>query len=156
MPTWRRVTLALLAVVIAGGSTTLAAGFTHVAQVQSDIGAWSPDGAKADTFWDTGMVDVPGLSLYAVHCHGYVRYDLQAGATGPQHHNPCDAAMIPPGSDMIQSAVYEAYFTFPLGNKTVYRCTVKDGPWIYFIGDPIYDSASSAQIGLEIPPCPPS
>ena len=96
MSRWFRVTLAVL-VPLTGLTLTLCAGITNAygtgTQLQANVGGWLPDGAKGDTFWDASVIDVPGFSAYAVHCHGRMRVELQLGATGPSHSNPCYAAM---------------------------------------------------------------
>jgi hypothetical protein len=82
------------------GTLTLVefAGLTNAygtgVDLRADTPMWLPDGAKSDTFWDSQLVDMPGLSLYTVHCHGRFRADLQVGATGSDgNNNPCYAAM---------------------------------------------------------------
>src|SRR5258708_34502628 len=96
MSGWLRVALAIV-IRVAGIALLLSAGVTNVygtgTEWQANVGGWLPDGAQRDTFWDAPFVDIPGLSIYNVHCHGQMRVDLQLGATGPFHNNPCYAAM---------------------------------------------------------------
>jgi hypothetical protein len=146
MSAWFGVSLAVL-VPIACVTLTLCAGITNAygtgTQLQANVGGWLPDGAKSDTFWDASVVDVPGLSAYAVHCHGRMRVDLQFGATGPSHSNPCYAAlgMYNEGSD--DSGIY---LFFPGGKTAMYRDSVNYGPWSYGIG---------SVISYSSPPPPP-
>jgi len=96
MSGWFRVTLPFL-LVLAGVTLLFSAGMTNAygsgTQLRANDGVWFPDGAKADTFWDASIIDWPGFSVYAVHCHGQVRADIQLGATGPAHGNPCYSSM---------------------------------------------------------------
>ena len=125
--------LAPLAVVAAIG-VTVAVVSAAGGHLDSALGGWTSDGAARDTFWDSPMIDVPGLSLYSVHCHGYARLDFQAGATGPNHNNPCYAAM-----GMYEGPVGQAevMLILPGGAKALYRGSVDWGPWSYYIGDVI-------------------
>ena len=97
---------------------------------------WISDGAAPDTFWDSAIVDWPGMSLYTVHCHGQMRLDLQVGATGPAHNNPCYAAM---GEYSGQGEDLDAYAMLG-GGKVLWRHSVNGGPWSYYVGDEIYDT----------------
>ena len=144
-----------LVVVAALIALTIATGFTNAygtARVlQANIGAWS-DGAAPDTFWDEPLVDVPGLSVTTVHCHGQMRYDVQYGATGPYHRNACLAAMM--AVDTGGTATVEAYVFLPVGNNVLYRCSSNDSPWTYYLGDVSYLSdpaAASSQGGCRLP-----
>jgi len=141
-----RISLAVL-IPIACVTLVLCAGITNVygtgALLQANVGGWLPDGAPGDSFWDASMVDVPGLSVYAGHCRGRMRFDLQVGATGPSHSNPCYAAMSMYGGGGGQS---ETYFIVPGGRTALYRDSVNHGPWNYGIGNVIYYSS---------PPVPP-
>lgn len=89
-----------------------------------------PDGAAAATFWDSPLVDLPGVSVTGVHCHGGVHYELQLGATGPTDDNSCYAAMGMYGNGSQQWGVY---FTLP-GDRAVYRISENYQPWRYCIG----------------------
>jgi len=91
-----------------------------------------PDGANAATFWDSPVVDAPGFSITTVHCHGRMQLDLQLGATGPSHNNPCYAAMgmYSGGSDQL-----DAYISVPFVGKVLYRHSSNNGPWAYYFGD---------------------
>ncbi|HSS61693.1 MAG TPA: hypothetical protein VLK30_09585 [Candidatus Limnocylindrales bacterium] len=122
------VPLALIVVLGVAGAVVSAKG----GQLDSALGGWTPDGAATDTFWDSPMIDVPGLSLFSVHCHGYARLDFQAGATGPNHNNPCYAAM---GMYEGPGGQEETLYVLPGGGKAIYRSSVNWGPWTYFIGD---------------------
>jgi hypothetical protein len=97
---------------------------------------WISDGAAPDTFWDSAIVDWPGMSLYTVRCHGQMRLEFQTGATGPDHGNPCYAAM---GEDRGQSEELDAYATLG-GGKVLWRHSVDGGPSDYYVGDEIYDN----------------
>jgi hypothetical protein len=124
------VPLALASVLIAGTAIGAASGFNF----ESGPFGWQSDGAGRDTFWDSSMVDVPGLSLYQVHCHGMMRLDFQIGATGPEHSNPCYAAMRPNSGSRV-GGQKETLMTLPGGTTAIYRQSVNDGPWSYSIGD---------------------
>jgi hypothetical protein len=136
-----RATLPFL-VALAGVSLLLGAGMTNAygsgTRLRANDGVWFPDGANAGTFWDAQIVDLPGLSVYAVHCHGRMRADLQLGATGPFHNNPCYGAMgmYREGSD--DSGIY---MMLPGGNSAIYRESVNYGPWTYSIGNVIHNSS---------------
>jgi hypothetical protein len=130
---WLGMAFAALVAVIAftlGTGLTDAYGTNSV--IKAKIGAWS-DGAAPDTFWDSPVVDLPGLSVFWVHCHGRVNFDLQYGATGPNHRNTCIAAMNAVNTGGL--AAVDAYVFFPIGNKVLYRCNMNDAPWIYYVGD---------------------
>jgi hypothetical protein len=118
----------------------LSAGMTNAygsgAHVKASVGGWIPDGAAADTLWDAPFIDVPGLSVYAVHCHGRWRPDFQLGATSPAHSNPCFAAMYSGSSEN-----YGIYMTLPDGKTAIYRSSVDYGPWTYYMGPLVYESA---------------
>jgi hypothetical protein len=141
MSWWFRVALAIL-VPIAGIALLASAGVTNAygtgTQMQANIGGWLPDGAQRDTFWDASFVDVPGLSVYSVHCHGQMHLNVQLGATGPFHNNPCYAAM---GMYSGGSSETELYTMFPGGSQAIYRDSVDYGPWIYSIKDVVYYSS---------------
>ena len=82
------VTLAIVLLLLAMPVAGLTDAFGTAGRLQATLGGWSPDGAAHDTFWDSPVFDIPGLSVTAVHCHGYVRQDLQLGATGPPAQQP--------------------------------------------------------------------
>lgn len=134
-------------------TATVAAGLTNAfgtgTQLEATVGPWSPDGAKADTFWDSSVVDLPGFSITAVHCRGQVHYDVQLGATGPSHSNPCYAAM---GLYSQGSEDYGVYMLLPGGQSAVYRDSKNYGPWTYSTGPLIY--LNSPQGPGPIPPVP--
>jgi hypothetical protein len=105
--------------------------------LQANVGGGS-DGAAHDTFWDTPVIDVPGFSVYSVHCHGQMHYDLQVGAVGPSHSNSCYAAL-----GLYTNTTGEqidSYMFLPFGEKVLYRCSTTDGPWIYYVDNVIYAS----------------
>jgi hypothetical protein len=130
--------------VVAAVAVTLGAGITNAygtgGQFQANIGDW-PDGATTDTFWDSPVVDVPGLSVFSIHCHGRVHYDIQYGSTGPPHSNACYASMgeYDNGSEQVGT-----YVSLPVGSKALYRCSTNYRPWIYYFGDVIYAPPPSA------------
>jgi hypothetical protein len=120
----------------------MSAGMTNAygsgTQLHANVGGWIPDGAKADTFWNASIIDVPGLSVYAVHCHGQMRSDVQLGATSPPHSNPCLAAM---GAYSGGSEEWGVYMTVPGTSAAIYRSSVNYGPWTYSISDLVYESS---------------
>ncbi len=138
MSWWFRVGLAIL-VPLVGIVLLSSAGVTNAygtgTQVRASVGGWLPDGAQRDTFWDAPFVDIPGLSIYNVHCHGQMRVDLQLGATRPFHNNPCYAAM---GMYSAGSSDTGVYLMLPGGNQAIYRDSVDYGPWTYSIRDVTY------------------
>jgi hypothetical protein len=127
----------------AGIALILSAGMTNAygsgAHMKASVDGWIPDGAASDTFWDAPFIDVPGLSVYAVHCHGQWRPDFQLGATGPPHSNPCYAAM---GAYSQNSDGYEVFAMLPGGHNAIYRSTVNYGPWQYYVA-PLIDQGST-------------
>ena len=154
----RAASLLILAVAL----VVLAAGFTDAfgtgSQFEANVVGWVPDGAAPDTFWDSPIVDVPGLTVTAVHCHSRVQYELQLGATGPSHDNPCYAAMgeyqLPGGSSATLpgtgSGQWDAYITLP-GDILVYRVSEDYHPWRYCIAGPVGEAPPSA--GPSATPC---
>jgi hypothetical protein len=129
----RRWLLVVLGVVVVA---IVVAGFTDGygtgTRLQANIGGWTPDGADAATFWDLPLVDAPGFSVTSVHCHGRMDVNLQLGATGPAHGNPCYAAL---GVYTQQSEELDAYMVVPFASKALYRHSVNEGPWSYYFGD---------------------
>src|SRR4030081_1662067 len=140
---WRLRAITLV-IVVGAVALTLAAGFTNAFgtgdRFQASVGDM-PDGAAADTFWDGPIVDMPGLSLVSVHCHGRVHYDLQYGSTGPPHSNACYASL---GVYDNGSSDLGTYILLPGGNQAISRCSTNHGHWIYFIDHLIYPPAPSA------------
>jgi hypothetical protein len=124
------VTLSIVFLLLAIPVVGLTDAFGTAGHLQAQLGGWSSDGATHDTFWDSPVFDIPGVSVTAVHCHGKVRYDLQVGATGPSHSNPCYAAMGAYGYGSAQSGVFMSL----AGNSAVYRISQNYGPWRYCIG----------------------
>jgi hypothetical protein len=128
----RRTILITLLFVVGAWCLILAAGFSNTfgtgARAEAATGAW-PDGATADTFWDDPMMDAPGLSVTAIHCHGLVRYDVQLGSTAPAL-NPCKAAFMPAGSSGSSTEAASVAF---LGLSQMERSSVNWGPWIYTV-----------------------
>ena len=124
----------VLAVVVLGLTDTFGSG----AVLTAPIGGWSSDGAGGGTFWDSNVIDIPGASLTAVHCHGRLEYVVQVGATGPDRANPCYAAM---GEYNGESSQLDTYVMFPGGYKALYRSSQNNGPWRYCIGNVIYSPA---------------
>lgn len=130
----------------------LAAGLTNAfgsgTQIQANVPGSFPDGAAPDSFWDIPLVDFPGVSVTGVHCHGSVKFELQVGATGPSHDNPCYAAM---GVYTGNPSEWDVYITLP-GNRAVYRISQDDQPWRYCIGGLLFD-APFPTTGAPSPPC---
>lgn len=91
-----------------------------------------PDGADTATFWDSPLLDAPGLSVTAVHCHGRMDLNFQLGATVPAHGNPCYAAL---GMYSQASEELDVYLAVPFVSKALYRHSVDEGPWTYYFGD---------------------
>jgi hypothetical protein len=135
----------LVVVVLVAGLTD---AFGTGTQLQANVPGWFPDGAAADTFWDSPLVDVPGLSVAGVHCHGSVQYELQLGATGPSHDNPCYAAM---GMYSGNGAEWGVYIKLP-GDNAVYRISEDYQPWRYCTAGLIFAPPDSAT-GPPRPPC---
>jgi hypothetical protein len=146
---WLLFALVVLVVPIA---LTLSVGLTDAygtgKVLQVNVGGGS-DGAAHDTFWDTPVFDIPGASMYAVHCHGQMRYEVQLGAVGPSHNNPCYA-----GLGLYSHTAGEqidSYMLLPFGDKVLYRCSTTYGPWIYYIDNVFYAS----DMNLDASPGPP-
>jgi hypothetical protein len=127
---WLFVALGVVvaAVVVAGFTD----GYGTGQQLQANIGGWMPDGADAATFWDGPVVDAPGFSVTTVHCHGRMEVNVQLGATEPAHGNPCHAAL---GVYAGQSDDLDTYLVVPFASKALYRHSVNEGPWTYYVGD---------------------
>lgn len=144
------VALGIAIVLLAAAGALLGVNAASGGSARSDItfGGWTRDGAARDTFWDMTWIDLPGVSLTAVHCHGNVTYDLQLGATGPSQVNPCYAAM---GLYTGQSAQLDTYLTLP-GDQAVYRTSTDYGPWRYCIG-PLLGPETVLASGPESNPC---
>jgi hypothetical protein len=147
---WRPLAAILLAAAAIAALPVI--GFTSVfgtmVSLDQNVG-WSSDGADASTFWDSQMIDLPGVSLTAVHCHGKMRYDVQLGATGPDHHNPCYAAMNKYNTNGGGSSEIDTYMTL-LGNQALYRISTNDQPWRYCIGPQITALPSAGPVPV---PC---
>jgi hypothetical protein len=126
--------VALVVVVVVAGVTN---AFGTGTQLQATVPGWLPDGAAADSFWDSRLVDVPGVSVTGVHCHGSAKFELQVGATGPSHDNPCYATMAVYSGNSTQWGVY---ITLP-GERAVYRVSEGYQPWRYCIADLIFANA---------------
>jgi hypothetical protein len=137
--------VALVVVILVAGVTN---AFGTGTQLQATVPGSLPDGAAADTFWDSQLVDVPGVSVTAVHCHGSVKVELQGGATGPSHDNSCYAAM---GLYSGNPSQWGVYISLP-GDKAVYRISADYQPWRYCIGGLIFAGPDSAT-GPPSPPC---
>jgi hypothetical protein len=138
--------VALVVVVLVAGLTD---AFGTGTQLQANVPGWFPDGAAADTFWDSPLVDVPGVSVTGVHCHGSVQYELQLGATGPSHDNPCYAAM---GMYSGNGAQWGVYITLP-GDHAVYRISEDYQPWRYCTAGLIFAGPDSGPPAPPSPPC---
>ena len=123
----------LVVVVLVAGLTD---AFGTGTQLQANVPGRFPDGAAADTFWDWPLVDVPGVSVTGVHCHGSVQYELQLGATGPSHDNPCYAAM----GQYSGNEQWGVYITLP-GDRAVYRISEDYQPWRYCTAGLIFANA---------------
>ena len=134
--------VAAFAVIVAAGLTD---AFGSGASLRTNLGPATADGAAAATFWDSQIVDVPGVSLTAVHCHGFVQYELQVGATAPSQDNRCYAAM---GAYQGSSSQWGVYELLPDG-RAVYRISANYGPWRYCVG-PLMSSAPLEPAGT---PC---
>ena len=140
------VAVVVFAALIAAGVTD---GFGSGALLRTNVGGPMPDGAAHGTFWDAQVVDVPGLTVTAVHCHGAVQYELQIGATAPSSDNACYAAM---GSYAGESLQWGVYAMLP-GDRAVYRISENYRPWRYCIAGlrtPSPTPLSSGPAGL---PC---
>ena len=138
--------IAIVALIVTVGVTdALGTG----AQLRTNLGRALPDGAAPDTFWDSAVLDVPGLSLTGVHCHGHVQYELQLGATGPIQDNACYAAM---GSYVGQTDDWGVYLPLP-GDRVVYRMSENYGPWRYCVAGWITANPEPAAPGPVSSPC---
>ena len=126
------VPCALVAAVLAIAVLGFTDAFGSGAVLTGQVSGWSSDGAGGDTFWDTNVLDIPGASLTAVHCHGRVAYVVQVGATGPDRSNPCYAAM---GVYSGESSQLDTYMVLPGGYKALYRSAQDNGPGQYCIGN---------------------
>jgi hypothetical protein len=147
----RRRTGAVVVSIVALVVVVLVAGVTNAfgtgTQLQANVPVSLPDGAAADSFWDSQLIDVPGFSVTAVHCHGSVKFELQVGATGPSHDNPCYAAM---GMYSGNSEEWGVYITLP-GNTAVYRISEGYQPWRYCTGGLISGGAETANEPPSLP-----
>jgi hypothetical protein len=135
--------VALVVVVVVAGVTN---AFGTGTQLQATVPGSLPDGAAADTFWDSPLIDVPGVSFTGVHCHGSVKFELQVGATGPSHDNPCYAAM----GQYSGNEQWGVYITLP-GDRAVYRISEDYQPWRYCIAGLIFANAVPATEPPSLP-----
>ena len=140
------ISAVVIAGLIAAGVTD---GFGSGALLRTNVGGPMPDGAAQGTFWDAQVVDVPGLTVTAAHCHGAVRYELQIGATVPLSDNACYAAM---GSYAGGSSQWGVYAMLP-GDRAVYRISENYGPWRYCIAGLRTPSATPLSSGPAGLPC---
>jgi hypothetical protein len=137
--------VALLVLVLVAGLTN---AFGTGIRLEANAPGRFPDFAAGDTFWDSQLVDVPGASVTAVHCHGSVQFEVQLGATGPSHDNACYAAM---GLYSGNGSQWGVYIYLP-GDKAVYRISDNYQPWRYCTGGLIFAPPDSAA-GPPSPPC---
>src|ERR1700674_2974635 len=137
--------VALVVVVLVAGLTD---AFGTGIQLDANVTGTFPDFAAPDTFWDSPLVDVPGVSVTGIHCHGSVQYQLQLGATGPSHENACYAAM---GVYSGNGSEWGVYISLP-GDKAVYRISENYRPWRYCAGGLIFTAPDSAA-GTPSLPC---
>jgi len=135
---------ALVVVVLVVGLTD---AFGTGTRLEANVPIIFPDGAAADSFWDSPLIDVPGISVTGVHCHGSVKFELQVGATGPSDDNACYAAMGVYSGNGSQWGVY-----ISIGDKAVYRISEDYRPWRYCIGGLIFAGPDSNN-GPPSPPC---
>jgi hypothetical protein len=111
---WRAVLIGLfsLSVLVAGATVAYASG----TDLQTLAPGWTSDGAAPDTFWDSPVINIPGVQVTDIHCHGRRTLDFQYGATRPAR-NPCylgnydrtsgwGVLWIVPGT---QTALYQAF-----------------------------------------------
>ena len=110
--------LVFLAVFLFGVSASVAAE----RPIQTSLG-WFSDGATADTFWNSPVINMPGIEVTQIHCHGRQTLDLQVGATRPPH-NPCY------GDSHGHQWGWGVLWKLP-GVVTVYQSTVDGGPYSY-------------------------
>jgi len=139
------VVLTVVVVVLVAGVTD---GFGTGTQLRANVPGSFSDGATPDTFWDSALVDIPGVSVTAIHCHGKVQYELQVGATGPSHQNRCYAAMglySNGGGDQ-----FGVYMTIP-GDRAVYRVSNGYQPWRYCIAGLIFLTPESSNGPPDVP-----
>ena len=137
-------TLVLAAIVVAGGVTD---GFGTGTRLEAATPGWIPDGAGGDTFWDSPLVDIPGVSVTGLHCHGRVQYELQVGATGPSHGNPCYAAM---GMYSGAESQWGVYIALP-ADRAVYRTSQNYQPWRYCIAGQIFGPPQTTSAPPSMP-----
>jgi hypothetical protein len=140
------IVLTVAVVVVAAGVTD---AFGTGTQLRANVPGSFSDGAAADTFWDSALLDIPGVSVTAIHCHGKVQYELQLGATGPSHENRCYAAMglySNGGEDQ-----WGVYMALP-GDRAVYRVSYGEQPWRYCIAG-LISTAPEAASGSPSSPC---
>lgn len=137
-------TVVAVVVVLIAGVTD---GFGTGTQFHANLPGSFPDGAAADTFWDSSVIDVPGASVTAIHCHGMVQFELQLGATGPSHENRCYAAMGLYSGDGEQGGVY----IYLPGDKAVYRVSENYQPWQYCIAGLIFLTPETANAPVSLP-----
>jgi hypothetical protein len=139
------VSIAVLVIVIVVAGLTDA--FGTGTQLEATVPVSFPDGAAADTFWDSSLVDVPGVSVTGVHCHGSVQFALQVGATGPSDDNSCYAALGLYSGSESQWGVY-----ISIGDKAVYRISDNYEPWRYCTGG-LISAPTDSNSGPPSSPC---
>jgi hypothetical protein len=141
------VIVAIVALVVAVLVAGLTDAFGTGTQLAANVPGSFPDFAAHDTFWDSPLVDVPGVSVTAIHCHGSVQYQLQMGATGPSHDNACYAAM---GVYSGNPSEWGVYISLP-GDRAVYRISENYQPWRYCTGGLIFAGPDSATGPPSVP-----
>lgn len=134
------IVLAVLCVAIVITAAGVTNAFGTGTQLQINVPGSFRDGAGADTFCDSQVVDLPGVSVAALHCHGNVKYEIQLGATGPSRDNSCYAAM---GAYSGGSTDWGVYVTLP-GNRAVYRISDDFRPWRYCVAGLIVEGSETA------------
>jgi len=103
-------------------------GYLSGNELQTSLAGWSSDGAAPGTFWSSAVIELPGLEVTDLHCHGLRTLDLQVGAARPAH-NPCYS-----GNYNLTTG-WSVYLMLPGGHKAIYQSFVKGGPYTYYVGD---------------------
>ena len=117
---------------------------------------WVSDGEAANTFFERGVVTVPGLAIVEVHCHGKMRYAAVVGDGPGSSLNPCMRSM--PGHQYMSiEHVLDVSET-----RALFRYRVNRGPWKYFTSEQdngwppgMPTPPSRAYPTIQPPPTPP-
>ena len=142
----RRVAVAGLVslLVIAAGASV---GYASGRDLQANATGWTPDGAAPDTFWESQLLNLPGVEITDIHCHGRRTLDFQYGATHPAR-NPCY-----PGN-YDRTSGWGVMWIIPGTDSAVYQSFVNGGAYSYSVESLLHPATPPVPIPNQGVPAP--